>query len=80
MGIKEKQTKIQKNSTKKKKKKRNNNRKKGKQKANQPKLELVLPAFRVIFQSIEPQKKTQWIMSNTLYLKHFFVELCPLTP
>ena len=55
--------------------------KKGKKKkTNQPKLELVLPSFPVIFWSTEPQKKTQWIMSKTLYLKHIFVELCPLTP
>ena len=53
---------------------------KKKKKTNQPKLELVLPSFPVIFWSTEPQKKTQWIMSKTLYLKHIFVELYPLTP
>ena len=81
MAIKEKQTKRQKLS--KKKNKQNDStatEKKGKKKTNQPKLELELPAFPVIFWSTEPQKKTQWIMSKTLYLKHIFVELCPLTP
>ena len=83
MAIKEKQTKRQK-LYKKKQNKTNKTiqqqPKKKEKKTNQPKLELVLPSFPVIFWSTEPQKKTQWIMSKTLYLKHIFVELCPLTP
>ena len=81
MGIKEKQTKRQKLYKKKTNKTiQQQPKKKEKKKTNQPKLELELPAFPVIFWSTEPQKKTQWIMSKTLYLKHIFVELCPLTP
>ena len=79
MGIKEKQTKRQKLYKKKKQTKRfNSNRKKRgkKKKTNQPKFELELPAFQVIFWSTEPQKKTQWIMSKTF--KAYFSGTLPV--
>ena len=49
-----------------------------KKKLDQPKLELGPPAYWVMFEAIEPGKKTQWIESKMLYLKDIFCETLPV--